>query len=102
MHFKKLKPNPIIYIFILFLLFNNQIYAQNLSFQRLNKTYISGQNTVMKSYPSELFLPQQKSGYLCRFEWKLEKYANIPFKFRLGSVDKIERLEGKRKDWMHP
>lgn len=68
----------------------------------MNKEDLPGRNSFMKSYSTELFIPQQKSGYFCRFEWKLEKYSNIPFKFRLGSVDKIERLEGKRKDWIHP
>lgn len=35
-------------------------------------------------------------GFFCRQEIKLEKAANIPLKFRLGSVHYCDWLEGKR------
>ena len=34
-------------------------------------------------------------GFFCKQEIKLEKTAKIPFKFRLGSVDDCDRMEGK-------
>jgi hypothetical protein len=34
-------------------------------------------------------------GFFCKQETKLEKTAKIPFKFRLGSVDDCDRMEGK-------
>ncbi len=36
-------------------------------------------------------------GFFCKQEIKLEKTAKIPFKFRLGSVEDCDRMEGKRK-----
>ena len=34
--------------------------------------------------------------FFCRQELKLEKVTKIPFKFRLGSVQQVDYLEGKR------
>ena len=35
-------------------------------------------------------------GFFCKQELKFEKVVKIPFKFRLGSVDDCDKLEGKR------
>lgn len=35
-------------------------------------------------------------GFFCRQELKWEKTIKIPFRFRLGSVQQCDRLEGKR------
>jgi hypothetical protein len=32
---------------------------------------------------------------MCRKEWALEKKTGIPLKFRLGSVEEVNKLEGK-------
>jgi hypothetical protein len=36
-------------------------------------------------------------GLICRKEWALEKNTGIPFRFRLGSLEYTDRLEGKIK-----
>lgn len=36
-------------------------------------------------------------GFFCKQEIKLEKITKIPFRFRLGSVEDCDRLEGKRR-----
>jgi hypothetical protein len=36
--------------------------------------------------------------FFCRLEVKMEQRLKIPFKFRLGDVPYVDRLEGKRRD----
>jgi hypothetical protein len=36
-----------------------------------------------------------KLGFFCKQEIKFDKISKIPFRFRLGSVDQCDRLEGK-------
>ncbi len=35
--------------------------------------------------------------FFCKVELRLEKVAKIPVKFRLGDVDYVDELEGKRR-----
>lgn len=37
-------------------------------------------------------------GFFCKQEIKFEKVVKVPFKFRLGSVEDCDRLEGKGKN----
>jgi hypothetical protein len=59
--------------------------------------YPSQKNMIYyKPFLSPQFYSSQL-GFFCKQEIKFDKIIKIPFRFRLGSVEQCDRLEGKRK-----
>ena len=57
---------------------------------KANKFFISPNMMVSTSFYSN------NLAFFCRQELKFEKVTKIPFKFRLGSVQQVDYLEGKK------
>ena len=79
------------------------------------KTTFSLLKTTVKPIPTSVLLNQyyqqitsplpflspgyyaSQLGFFCKQEIKFEKTAKIPFKFRLGTVEDCDRMEGKKR-----
>lgn len=70
--------------------FQNSIFPLHQSSNfKLNIFYSKPSVPIVYSYNNLAFF--------CKVEVKLEKAVNFPIKFRLGDVDYVDRLEGKRE-----
>lgn len=53
-------------------------------------------NTLIKTVPSTFYY--NSIGFFCQKELQIEKALNFPVKFRLGSVNYTDQMEGKGKE----
>ncbi len=71
---------------------DNKFYLGSPAFKTTNenKSIISATPIISSNFYTQNF------GFFCKKELQLEKITKIPFKFRLGSVQQCDWMEGKR------
>lgn len=61
-----------------------------------NLTLKKGRGPLLASLLKQAAMPD---AFFCKLELKIDKAANINCRFRLGSVDYVDYLEGKRRTY---
>ncbi len=60
------------------------------------RTFILPAKAETLEQSSSLVIPAYKiESAFCKLEWKMEKSSGVPLRFRLGTLDITNRLEGK-------
>jgi hypothetical protein len=66
---------------------------QTQKFSFITKEYDLGKIKTTKTVAPDFISKNQ--GFICRKEWLLEKKTGVPLRVRLGSLDYVNKLEGK-------
>ena len=74
--------------------------------QKFPYNYLHSFDLLEELTPPESPIPKRfdesELALFCKIEWKLEKTARMPIKFRLGEVQQVELKEGKMKSNYDP
>ena len=88
-------------VFILLCFTAISVYAQQSSDSVINKKLFFSQASARPASTLPITIPANLSAqhlpFFCDKEYKLEKRTKIPFRFRLGSVEYCDKMEGKHE-----
>ena len=85
-------------LIIFMLAFANAAKSQDTSrvFRPLSVQFMTRGMNIPANNPVKPDHASRQQGIMCRQEWKFEKKTGIPLRMRLGSLDYVNKLEGKK------
>ena len=88
-------------VFLLLFFTTISVYAQQNTDSVINKKISFVQTPASPVFTLSSIVPANLSTkhlpFFCDKEYKLEKMTKIPFRFRLGSVEYCDKMEGKHE-----
>ena len=83
-----------------------QQYLHSIKKKPVDKPIFSAYKPLFSQTPLLQILPANfycsQLGFFCKKEWKFEAVTKLPFKFRLGSIQYNDWLEGKKNAGILP
>ena len=67
-----------------------------MNLRQYNGNYITTTDILIKPGVLDKQFYADQLAFFCKKEIQLERITSVPFRFRLGSLDYVDRLEGKK------
>lgn len=93
---RKVRERIKMFLVVALLMFSGKIFAQQKVDTVLNKKTELPNYVPIRITSIAPDFYSKNLGFFCKKEIRLEKITAVPFRFRLGSLDYVNKLEGKK------
>ena len=92
----KVRQRIKLFLVVVLLMFTGEIFAQQKTDSVLNKKSLSQAYFPVRIVSITPDFYSKNLGFFCKKEILLEKKISVPFRFRLGTLEYVNKLEGKK------